>query len=208
MGKQDVRVDREKDMTAGEKKPASIENRWWVDQGKSRERVKPEDRQAPAGAVFFRSVEGYDQEQARENLTDLNLKLLAQGNPAPGEWAYLPLLAERCSAKEIERVKRALPLPAEARGVLVDSGLSLRAIITGTPANERVLEFNFIDEASFDCWIRGDWVCEKVFNGKHELLQRAADLLRRYMEKDSAADEKFFNTPHAAGMLPPARTEW
>ena len=208
MAKQDMHTDRGKDLMPAEKKTPVSDNRWWVEQGKSRERVKPEDRQAPAGAVFFRSVEGYDQEQARENLTDLILKLLAQGNPAPGEWAYLPLLEERCPAKEIERVKRALPLPAEARGVLVDSSLSLRAIITGSPVNERVLEFNFIDEASFDCWIRGDWVCEKVFNGKHELLQRAADLLHRYMEKDPAAGEKFFNTPHAAGMLPPARTEW
>ncbi|HEV8712024.1 MAG TPA: hypothetical protein VGX03_04250 [Candidatus Binatia bacterium] len=71
-----------------------------------------------------------------------------------------------------------------------------------------MLEFNFIDEASFDCWIRGEWVCEEVFNDKRELLQHAADLLRRYMEKDPAMDEKFFDAPHAEGMLPPARTEW
>jgi hypothetical protein len=199
-----------KDGTAhGEKKGTSSDNRWWVDQGKARERVKPEERQAPpAGATFFRSVEGYDQEQARENLTDLNLKLLAQGNPSPGEWAYLPLLAEHCSAKEIERVKRALPLPPNARGVLVDSGLSLRAIITGTPAHERILEFNFIDEASFDCWIRGEWVCEQVFADKRELLQHAPDLLRRYLAKDVTADEKFFEAPHAKGASPLARTEW
>lgn len=201
-------AERRENTTRGEKKPTASDNRWWVDQGKTRERVKPEERQAPVGATFFRSVEGYDQEQARENLTDLNLKLIAQGNPAPGEWAYVPLLAERCSAKEIERVKRALPLPPNARGVLVDSGLSLRAIITGTPPNERVLEFNFIDEASFDCWIRGEWVCEAVFSDKRELLQRAADLLHRYMEKDPALDEKFFDAPHAEGIVPPARTEW
>jgi hypothetical protein len=200
--------ERRESTAPGEKKATANDNRWWVDQGKSREQVKPEERQAPAGATFFRSVEGYDQEQARENLTDLNLKLLAQGNPAPGKWAYLPLLEERCSAKEIEKVKRALPLPPNARAVLVDSGLSLRAIITGTPANERVLEFNFIDEASFDCWIRGEWVCEEVFGDRRELLQHAADLLRRYMKKDTAADEKFFDAPHAEGMLPPARTEW
>jgi len=198
-----------KDGTAhGEKKGTASDNRWWVDQGKTRERVKPEDRQAPAGATFFRSVENYDQEQARENLTDLNLKLLAQGNPAPGDWAYLPLLEEHCSAKEVERIKRALPLPSTARGVLVDSGLSLRAIVTGTPANERILEFNFIDEASFDCWIRGEWVCEEVFRDKRELLQHAAGLLRRYLVKDLTTDEKFFEAPHAAGALPPARTEW
>jgi hypothetical protein len=194
-------------MANGDKKAETDENRWWVDQGKSRERVKPEERQAPAGALFFRSVEGYDQEQACENLSDLNLKLLAQANPAPGEWAYLPLLGERSPAKEIEKVKRALPLPPSVCAVLVDSGRSLRVIIADTPTHERILEFNFIDEASFDCWIRGEWVCEKVFKGKHELLQRAASLLRQYIEKD-ILKETFFTAPRPQGVLPPARTEW
>lgn len=194
-------------MASGDKKAHPNENRWWVDQGKSRERAKPEERQAPAGALFFRSVEGYDQEQAREHLTDLNLKLLTQANPAPGEWAYLPLLAERSPAKEIEKVKRALPLPPDARAVLVDSGLSLRVIITGAPANDRILEFNFMDEASFDCWIRGEWVREEVFKDKHALLHHAAGLLHCYMAKD-VLSESFTSAPRAQGALPPARTEW
>jgi hypothetical protein len=195
-------------MANGDRKAQTNENRWWVDQNEGREQAKPEERQAPAGATFFRSVEGYDQEQAREHLTDLNLKLLAQADPTPGEWGYVALLDERSPTKEIERIKRALPLPSDARAVLVDSGQSLRAIITGTPANERVLEFNFIAEASFDCWIRGEWVCEAVFDNKQQLLQHAADLLRRYMEKDVMHEEGFAHAPRPEGVLPPARTEW
>jgi len=203
-----MRNERGKETAATEKKTPGSDNRWWVDQGKNRERATPQERQAPAGAAFFRSVEGYDQEKALQNLTDLNLKLLAQANPSPGEWAYLPLLEERCSAKEIERVKRALPLPPNACGALVDSGPSLRAILPSTPRNARVLEFNFIDEASFDCWIRGEWVCELVYDDKRDLLRNAVDLLRRYLEKELSGDEKLFDAPHAAGTLPPARTEW
>lgn len=195
-------------MAEGEKKILANENRWWVDQGKNRERIKPEERQALVGASFFRCVEGYDQEQACDNLTDLNPKLLAQANPVPGEWTYLPLTAQRSSAKEIEKVKRALPLPPDACGVLVDAGLSLRAIITGTPANERILEFNFIDEASFDCWIRGEWVREEIFENKHQLLQRAADLLRRYLSKTLLSQESFFDAPHTSKANPFARTDW
>src|SRR5262249_2666980 len=105
-------------MSNSDKKTPGNENRWWVDQVKSRERAKPEERNARPAAQFFRSVEGYDQEKARAHLTDLNLNLLTQANPAPGEWAYLPLVAERSPAKEIERIKRALPLPPNARGVL------------------------------------------------------------------------------------------
>ncbi len=195
-------------MPNSEKKAPSIESRWWVDQGKGRERVKPEERQAPAGAQFFRSVENYDQEQAREHLTNLNLKLLAQADPAPGEWAYLPLVEERSPAKEIEKIKRALPLPMTARGVLVDSGLSLRAIVTGTPPQERILEFNFIDEASFDCWIRGEWVHEAVFKDKHALLQKASQLLQQYLDKDILEQEQLHHAPRAQGGMAPARTEW
>lgn len=194
-------------MSNVDKKTPASENRWWVDQGKSRERAKPQERQAPAGAQFFRSVENYDQEQARENLIDLNLKLLLQANPAPGEWEYLPLIEERSSPKEIEKIKRGLPLPPTARGVLVDSGQSLRAIVTDTARSERILEFNFIDEASFDCWIRNEWVREEVFKDKHQLLQHAPSLLQQYLEKDIIEQEQFFHAPRS-GVVAPARTEW
>lgn len=194
-------------MSNVDKKTPANENRWWVDQGKSRERAKPQERQAPAGAQFFRSVENYDQEQARENLIDLNLKLLLQANPAPGEWEYLPLIEERSSPKEIEKIKRGLPLPPTARGVLVDSGQSLRAIVTDTARSERILEFNFIDEASFDCWIRNEWVREEVFKDKHQLLQHAPSLLQQYLEKDIIEQEQFFHAPRS-GVVAPARTEW
>lgn len=195
-------------MANGEKKAQANEDRWWVDRSESREQVTPEERKAPAGAQFFRSVEDYDQEQALQNLTNLNFKLLARGNPAPGEWAYVSLCQERSPSKEVERIKRALPLSTNTCGVLVDSGQSLRAIITDTPTNERILEFNFIAEASFDCWIHGEWVCEEVFEDKFKLLQCAADLLRRYLEKDMMTEESFAHAPRPTNALHPARTEW
>src|SRR5262245_57635888 len=195
-------------MPSDERREQAGDTNWWVEKLKARERAKPEEHQALIGASFFRSVEGYDQEQATKNLTDLNLKLLTQANPEPGAWAYLPLIGERSAPQEIERIKRALPLPPDARGVVVDSGHALRAVITGTPVGERLLEFNFMDEASFDFWIKGEWVCEQVYRGKRELLRRAADLLRRYMAKDLMKEEGFFSAPHAQGALPPARTEW
>lgn len=195
-------------MPSDERRDQPGDTNWWVEKLKARERAKPEEHQTLVGASFFRSVEGYDQEQATKNLTDLNLKLLTQANPGLSAWAYLPLVGERSAPQEIERIKRALPLPPDARGVLVDSGHALRAVITGTPVGERLLEFNFMDEASFDCWIKGEWVCEQVYRGKRELFRRAADLLRRYMAKDLMKEDGFFSAPHAQGTLPPARTEW
>ena len=195
-------------MPSDERREQSGDTNWWVEKLKARERAKPEEHQTLVGASFFRSVEGYDQEQATKNLTDLNLKLLTHANPAPGAWAYLPLIGGRSAPQEIERIKRALPLPPDTRGVLVDSGHAVRAVVTGTPVGERLLEFNFMDEASFDCWIKGEWVCEQVYRGKRELIRRAADLLRRYMAKDLMKEDGFFSAPHAQGTLPPARTEW
>ena len=169
---------------------------------------QPEEQREPAGAGFFRSFENYDQEEAREWLSNPNVKLIQRANPQPGEWAYCSLVEERCSAREIERIKRGLPIPPDVHAVLVDSGLSLRAIITGTPMYERLLEFNFIDEASFDCWIQGEWVCEEVFDDKYELLRRAVKLLEKYLQKDIVSNEEIVQAPRPDGALPPARTEW
>jgi hypothetical protein len=79
--------------------------------------------------------------------------------------------------------------------------------VTDHPLSERILEFNFIDEASFDCWIRGEWVCEAIFKDKHVLLQQAPTLLQRYLEKDIIEQEQFFHAPRS-GVVAPARTEW
>ena len=193
---------------AERKKKASKENEWWVEEQKGRERAKQSERQAPAGASFFKTVKDYDQVQAEKNLTDLNAQLLAQADPAPGAWGYVALLEKKSSQREIDKIKRAMPLPANLRGALVDSGLSLRAIVVDTQELGLLMEFNFIQEASFDCWIRNEWVNEQVFRGKNELLKRSERLLKRYLRRASQAGEEFFDAPSPSGALPPARTEW
>ena len=168
-------------MASADKKTTNLESRWWVDRDKSRGKPKIQEKQTLAGASFFRAVEGYNQEQALDHLTDLNLKLLAQGAAPPGGWGYVSLVEEKYPARELEKVKRALPLPPFARAVIVDSGLSVRVIVTGTPVGERILEFNFVQEASFDCWVRGEWVREELFSSPQELLRKAARLLDEYL---------------------------
>ncbi len=167
-----------------------------------------EEPREPAGATFFRSVENYDQEKALESLSDLNVKLIKQANPTPGEWAYLTLAEEHCPPKEAERIKRAITLPADVYAVIVDSGFSLRVILTGTPMYERMLEFNFIAEASFDCWIQEEWMREEVYGDKYELLRHAPKLLQKYLEKDIVSNEELVHAPRPGGAMPPARTEW
>ncbi len=162
--------------------------KWWVDQQRPGREGRVDTRHAPAAARFYISAKGYEQERARAGLVDLNMKLLEEANPPERGFAVLHLLDERCAPNVIDRVKRALPLPAGARAAIVDSGRTVRAILTGTPAGERILEFNFNrDEPTFDVWVRGDWKEEIVFANLGEIYRAARVLIGEYMSPEAIA---------------------
>jgi hypothetical protein len=160
----------------------TIENRWWVDQGKD-ERGQPLERPpAPFGGRFFRSGQGFEQDRARLRLTDSNLKWLEENRPPVGGWSIVHMLeGERFPPAKIERVKAALPLPPGGRGVLVDSGTSLRAIVTGDPVGERLVEIRLGEESSFDAWVHGEWVREALFRDFEQAIRRIPPLLHEYL---------------------------
>src|SRR5467141_44481 len=113
----------------------TVTNRWWVDLGGS-EKVKVKRAPGPAGSQFFQVAHDFEQERARERLTDNNLKLLLAAEPGEGGWAYLRL-AETCyPARELDHIKRLVNLPPYARGLIVDCGRSIRLLVTGTPVGE------------------------------------------------------------------------
>jgi hypothetical protein len=144
----------------------SLENRWWVDQGKDGQPI--ERPPATFGNRFFRTAAGFDQDRAQRRLTDLNLKWFTEASPEPGGWAVLHVL-------EKERV------PPKGRGILVDSGSSVRVILTGEPVGERLVEVRLGDESSFDAWVRGEWVREAIFRSFDEGLRRTPALAREYL---------------------------
>ena len=166
--------------------------KWWVDQGKpTRERSK-DGPPPPTGARFYVTAKGYEQDQARDGLVDLNLKLIAKANPPENGFAYLNLIDERSSPAFLDKVKRALPLPKGARAVIVDSGRMVRVILTGNPVGERVLEFNFNrDEPTFDVWVRGDWKKEILFRSLTGLYRMAPRLIEEYMGAAALAKPEF-----------------
>ncbi len=156
-------------------------NRWWIDQGKSRERApRRQPNENLAGASFFRVGIGYDQETARSRLTDLNLKLLAEGDPPRDGWGYLQMTEERFPQRRFEQIQRAVPLAPGVRALAVDSGVSIRVILTGDPPGERLLELRFGDESSFDAWVRGEWMEEALFRRFPEALRAAHDFVTNY----------------------------
>jgi hypothetical protein len=159
--------------------PPAVKDRWWVDTGDKRRArsAPPVVPAAPVGSKFYRSGIGFDQETARSRLTDLNLKLLMQANPPDGGWGYVQLAETSYSERERERLKEQIGLPSYARGVLVDCGRSVRLLITGTPIGRRILDLTLGDNPSFDCWIEGEWVRERLFRDNRS----AVGALRRYI---------------------------
>jgi hypothetical protein len=167
--------------------------KWWVDQQRPGREGRRDLPPAPAAARFYVTAKGFEQERARAGLVDLNAKLLEQANPPADGFGYLSLVDERCPPHVVERVKRALPLPRGARAAIVDSGRSIRAIVTGSPPGERILEFNFNrEEPSFDVWVRGDWKEEIAFRNLNEAYRAARVLIDEYMGAEALAKPEFW----------------
>ena len=178
---------------ADEKKDKpTVENRWWAELVHKREQAAAKRPDAPphpvAGMKFFRIAEGYDQDRARDNLTDQNQRLLHEMNPEEGRWSYMSLLKQRYPKRDLERIKQHLDLPPYARGAIIDSGRSIRLLVTGSPIGERVLELALVVPPSFDAWIRGEWVREEIYRDNQQALNRFRKLIRRYLSAEGIAD--------------------
>jgi hypothetical protein len=165
----------------------NVENRWWVDQGKDARGVPIERPKAEFGHRFFRSGDGFEQDRARLRLTDSNMKWLSEADPPADGWSVVEVLAgERFAPARLEKVKAAFRLPPGGRGVIVDSGSSVRLIMTGEPRGARLVEVRLGDESSFDAWVAGEWVCEALFRSFDEALRRAPALVHEYLETERA----------------------
>ena len=166
----------------------TVENRWWVDQQKDGSGRVIERPPAKFGGRFFHTGAGFEQERAERRLTDSNLKWFHEIDGPVGAWGVVQLLPkERVPERRIERAKAALPVPPGGRGVLIDSGTALRAIITGNPIGERLVEVRLGEDASFDAWVHGEWVREEAFRNFDDALRRAPALVREYLMTDRAA---------------------
>ena len=163
----------------------TVENRWWVDANTSTKRrgpVPPNERETPPiVGRLFNVGRDFDQDRAKVRLTDANLQILREANPPEDAWGYVPMTEQRSSKDFLEKVRRVLRLPRGSRGVLVDSGTSLRAIATGNPFGDRVVELTLGGDSSLDVWSRGEWVAERVFRSKERALREAPHLMSRYL---------------------------
>jgi hypothetical protein len=164
----------------------TVANRWWVDLGGT-EKVKVKHAAGPAGSQFFEVGRDFEQERARERLTDNNLKLLTAADPPEGGWGYVQLADTQYPERELARVKQLVALPSYARGVIVDCGRSIRILVTGTPPGERLLELALGEAPSFDCWVHHEWVREAMFEDADKAIRSLQRFIREYLSPEGIA---------------------
>lgn len=175
--------------TEPEQPDSAVENRWWVDTTDKKRPAAPKP-EAAVGSRFFRAGDGFEQERARDRLTDNNLKILVDSNPPEGGWAYVQLAEKRHPQKGRDRLHRTFRVPPYARAVFVDSGRVVRVLVTGTPIGRRILEFTLGFAPSFDCWINDEWVEERVFRHPNDVMRAAPKLIRRYLSPQEIAHDE------------------
>lgn len=149
----------------------SEDNRWWIDKGPQKSKETPPGTSIAAGGVSYDELRDFDQEKTRGNLSNMNVKLLEEVNPAPQSWHYLSMKPEQLLIRDFERVKRDCPLPAPLRGVAIDCGHSLRLLVTGETLGEKILEIHLSETPSLDLWQKGDLIWEGLFSTWEEAMQ-------------------------------------
>jgi hypothetical protein len=164
----------------------TVQNRWWVDLGNA-EKVQVKRPPGPAGSQLFQVGRDFEQETAKDRLTDHNAKLLKQADPPEGGWGYVRLADNAYPERELERIKKLVPLPSYARGVIIDCGRSVRLLVTGTPLGERLLELTLGEVPSFDCWVRNEWVREALFDHADKALRALNQFIRDYLSPEGIA---------------------
>ena len=170
---------------ADEKAQAFEETKWWIDRGPVKEREKPAEPAKPAKGIIekwaYELLRNYNQDQAVKNLVDINPKILKELAVAPGGWGYFSLEVGVYPPEKLARIKSGLPLPAGARGIVIDAGYSVRVVITGEPIGERYVDINFTEAPALDYWVNGQLVEERVFSNAGEALNKIRPHLPRYL---------------------------
>ena len=176
-----------KDPDENPAKEVDVETRWWIDTGKGSGkrgsgRPRPSSEERILGESIFAVGQGFDEDRARSELSDSSMSLIRDANPEPGQWGYLCPIESRAKQEQLEKTRKFLQLPPWALGVLVDCGVSIRAIATGDPPGERIVELRLGKESSFDAWDDGEWIRERVFRDRHRALREGTRLISRYLK--------------------------
>jgi hypothetical protein len=190
----------------------NVENRWWVETSVKRPRkaepaapdARGGDHDAPheAGSEqpplqlaivenFYSVARDYDQDRAKDDLTDNNLRIARAANPQPGQWVYVAMTEEHYPARLIKRIKDEFRLPREARGVILDHGRVVRLLVCGPQLEDWMLDVTLSDEPSVDVYVWNTMHRERLFKRAEEALRQARRWALSLIEYPPPRDEPF-----------------
>jgi hypothetical protein len=190
----------------------NVENRWWVETTVKRPR-KPEQARPDPGtagqgkpdeagfeetpaqldvaAGFYTVASDYNQDRAKEDLTDNNLRIARAANPQPGQWVFVAMTKEHYPERLIKRIKDEFRLPREARGVLLDHGRVVRLLVCGPQLEDWMLDVTLSDEPSVDVYVWNTMYRERLFKRAEEALRQARRWALSLIEHPPVRDEPF-----------------
>ena len=189
------RARRHAQIPAGRLMPQkpTVENRWWVETTKKPKRTKSETEmpQLPVAMAFYQVAQDYDQDRAKEDLTDNNLRIAREANPPQGGWAYLAMTEQHAPANVIKRVKDEFRIPREARGLVIDHGRVVRLLICGPQIEDWMLDITLGDEPSVDAYVWSVMYRERIFRRAEDALRQARKWAINLLQFPPPRDEPF-----------------
>jgi hypothetical protein len=190
----------------------NVENRWWVETAVKQPRKPEPAAPDPAGAEqrtaqeadseqalvqlrivenFYSVARDYNQDRAKEDLTDNNLRIARAANPQPGQWVYVAMTEEHYPARLIKRIKDEFRLPREARGIVLDHGRVVRLLVCGPQLEDWMLDVTLSDEPSVDVYVWNTMHRERLFKRAEEALRQARRWVLNLIEHPPVRDEPF-----------------
>ena len=172
----------------------NVENRWWVETAfKKPRQVKAESElpQLPIAMSFYTVAKDYNQDRAKEDLTDNNLRIAQAANPPQGDWVIFPMTEEHFSPNNVKRLKDEFRLPREARGIVIDHGRLVRLLICGPELEDWMIDITLSDEPSVDVYVWSTMYREKLFRRAEEALRQARRWAINLLQHPPPRDETF-----------------
>jgi hypothetical protein len=172
----------------------NVENRWWVETTAKRPKQAKSEADLPKLPVamgFYAVARDYNQDRAKEDLSDNNLRVAKEANPQPGQWVYVAMTDEHYPPRLIKRVKEEFRLPREARGVVIDHGRVVRLLVCGPQLEDWIVDITLSDEPSVDVYVWGTMYREKLFKRAEEALRQARRWAINLIQHPPQRDDPF-----------------
>ncbi len=172
----------------------NVENRWWVETVVKRPKQQVADKDLPKLPVamgFYSVARDYDQERAKEHLTDNNLRIAREVNPEQAHWSYLAMTEDHYPEHLVKRIKDEFQLPREARGIVIDHGRLVRLLICGPQIEDWMIDITLTEEPSVDVYVWSTMYRERLFKRAEEALRQARRWAINLLKNPPLRDETF-----------------